>query len=67
MTECGRGDGRQLRGLGVELGEIPAASAGMTDLACAGVTDLWVRVWWFFWCGRGGFVGAGVTELWVWV
>ena len=31
-------------GLGAQRGEIPAASAGMTDLFCAGVTELFVRV-----------------------
>ena len=33
-------------GLGAGLGEIPAASAGMTDLFCAGMTEVgrWCRV-----------------------
>ena len=38
------GCGRRRRGLGAGHGEIPAASAGMTELCCAGVADLFC-VW----------------------
>ena len=48
MTEGGRGMGWRGWGLGAGLGEIPAASAGMTELKGAGVAEL---------------KGAGVTEL----
>ena len=52
-------------GLGARHGEIPAASAGMTDLVCAGVTEAVLRG-----CGGGGVArvwrrrcGAGVADL----
>ncbi len=61
------------RGLGAEHGEIPAASAGMTDLFRAGMTDLLARGWRTP-CSRGGggacsrggggpLARAGVAEL----
>ena len=66
-------------GFGAHRGEIPAASAGMTDLFCAGVADLFVRVWrillvrvWRRWdagtglgAERGGIpaASAGMTDL----
>ena len=52
--------GEEGRGLGAGGGEIPAASAGMTDLICAGVTDVGRG------CGGGGkrgYDGEGV-RLW---
>ena len=45
-------------GLGAGRGEIPAASAGVTDLFRAGVTEMGVRVWWGL--GRAGVAEVGV-------
>ena len=55
-AELGYGYGGKGRGLGAELGEIPAASAGMTELTRAGMTGL-LRA------GVTELICAGVTEL----
>ena len=55
-TEVSAGVAGAGAGLRAELGEIPAASAGMTNLARAGMTELASA-------GGTGSRGAGVTEL----
>ena len=44
--------------LGADCGEIPAASAGMTDLARAGVTEVWR--------GCNGGRARGLGRVWRW-
>ena len=61
----GGGKGREaVRGFRAELGEIPAASAGMTDLACAGGTEIFCAGVTDLACTGGTEIFcAGVTDL----